>query len=86
MHGCIELGATSARHIRILEPDYWATYEPRPWPAMLDAIRTLHGAARPPHEDWRTPHEHQAQVSERAAYEMDQFVRSARFVRERLTG
>ncbi len=80
--GCIELGATQARHIRILEADYWSAYPPRPVAAAIGAVRALHRAARPAEEDWRTPHEHQATASARAAYEMDQFERSVRYLRE----
>lgn len=85
VRGCIELGATTVRHVRILEEEYWSTYLPRPLPEVLDAIRTLHCAARPPDEDWRTPHEHGQSAAVRAAYEMDQFHRSARYVRECLS-
>ena len=53
VQGCIELGASQARHVRILEKDYWSTYPPRPQEEVLDALRTLHGAARPAGEDWR---------------------------------
>ena len=80
--GCIELGATQARHIRILEQDYWAAYPPRPLSGAIAAVRALHQAARPPEEEWRTPHELGAAASARAAYERDQFDRSVRYLRE----
>jgi len=82
--GCIELGAAQARHIRILEDDYWATYQPRPRSEIIAALRTLHRSARPSEEDWRTPHERGASPSVRAAYEIDQFQRSVHFIRTRL--
>ena len=53
---CIELGATTARHIRLLEPDWWETYPDRPFlPGAVEALADLHRAARPPAEEWRTP-------------------------------
>lgn len=84
VQGCIELGASQARHIRILENDYWATYAPRPQDEVLNAIRTLHGAARPADEDWRTPHEREESADARADYELDQFARSVTYIKENL--
>lgn len=72
VRGCIELGASQARHIRLLEDDYWATYKPRPLPETLAAMRTLHQAAGAP-DDWQTPHEQGAGAQTRAAYELAQF-------------
>ena len=84
VQGCIELGASQARHVRILENDYWSTYAPRPQEEVLDALRTLHGAARPADEDWRTPHEHEENANARTDYELDQFTRSVSFIKETL--
>jgi len=79
--GCIELGAVTARHIRILEPDWWATYDPRPFPETLAALRTLHGAARPAGAEWRTPHERGEPPEACAAYELAQFDASVEYLR-----
>lgn len=79
--GCIELGASQARHIRLLEDDYWATYPPRPLEDVIGAVRTLHRAARPPEEDWRTPHERDEDAPTRAAYELDQFGASVAYLK-----
>ena len=84
VQGCIELGSSSARHVRILEEDYWSTYPPRPLAEVINAIRTLHQAARPPEEDWRTPHEREESARERVAYELIQFERSVAYVKEHL--
>ena len=84
VQGCIELGASQARHVRILENDYWSTYAPRPQEEVLDALRTLHGSARPAGEDWRTPHEHEENADARTDYELDQFTRSVSFIKETL--
>ncbi len=80
VEGCIELGAATARHIRVFETDYWATYPPRPLAEVINAMRALHQAARPPAEEWRTPHEQGLGDDLRAAYEMDQFERSVRYL------
>lgn len=84
VQGCIELGATVARHIRLLERDYWSTYPPRPLAEAIDAIRVLHQAARSSEEDWRTPHERGEDIRLCAAYELDQFERSVAYVRKHL--
>jgi len=86
VQGCIELGASTARHVRILEEDYWSTYPPRPLEEAISAIRTLHQATRPPEEDWRTPHEREESAAARVAYELDQLERSVAYVKEHLTG
>jgi sugar phosphate isomerase/epimerase len=79
--GCIELGAVAARHVRILERDWWETYDPRPWTDTLDALRTLHRAAQPPGADWRTPHEREEAPEMRAAYELAQIDASVAYLR-----
>jgi hypothetical protein len=84
VQGCIELGASQARHIRLLEEDYWATYPPRPLAEAINAIRTLHQAARPPAEDWRTPHERGEGLEVRVEYELEQFRRSIAYVQKHL--
>ena len=84
VQGCIELGASQARHVRILESDYWSTYAPRRQEEVLDALRTLHGVARPANEDWRTPHEREESADVRADYELDQFARSVSYIEEAL--
>ncbi|MBI2502005.1 MAG: sugar phosphate isomerase/epimerase [Candidatus Latescibacteria bacterium] len=83
VQGCIELGASAARHIRILEEDYWATYPPRPLAEAVNAIRALHQAARPPEEDWRTPHERGESAQARAAYELAQLDASVAYLRQK---
>lgn len=84
VQGCIELGASQARHVRILENDYWSTYAPRPQEEVLDALRTLHRVARPADEDWRTPHEREESADARTDYELDQFIRSVSYINESL--
>ena len=84
VQGCIELGASQARHVRILENDYWSTYAPRPQEEVLDALRMLHGAARPADEDWRTPHEREESADARTDYELDQFIHSVSYIKESL--
>ena len=80
--GCIELGASSARHIRLLEGDWWSTYPDRPLIEGIDAIRTLHQAAQPPEEDWRTPHERGESPQARVEYEMAQLEASVAYLKD----
>ncbi|MFT5085996.1 MAG: sugar phosphate isomerase/epimerase [Candidatus Latescibacterota bacterium] len=84
VQGCIELGAAQARHVRILENDYWSTFAARPQDEVLNAIRTLHQAARPANEDWRTPHEREESADARADYELEQFARTIHYIKENL--
>lgn len=80
--GCIELGAVTARHIRLFEPSWWETYPQRPFvPDAVQALGDLHRAARPPEEDWRTPHERQEPAAARAAYELEQLEASVSYLR-----
>jgi len=79
--GCIELGAATARQVRILERDWWATYDPRPFDDTLDALRTLHAAAQPPGAEWRTPHERDESPEACAAYELAQLDASVEYLR-----
>ena len=79
--GCVELGATTARHVRILERDWWATYDPRPWDDTLDALRTLHAASQPPGAEWRTPHERGEPPATCAGYELAQIDASVGYLR-----
>ncbi|HIC70404.1 MAG TPA: sugar phosphate isomerase/epimerase, partial [Candidatus Latescibacteria bacterium] len=80
IEACIELGATTARHIRILEPDYWSTFPQRPLEGVVDAIRTLHQASSD--GDWRTPHERGEDADVRSAYELDQLETSVSYLKE----
>ena len=78
---CIELGATTTRHIRLLEEDYWSTYPPRPPEETTAAIALLQRSAKPRDEDWRTPHERRESPTAQIAYEMSQFEASVEYLR-----
>ena len=84
VEGCIELGASVARHIRLLEADWWATFPARPLDEAIHAIRTLHQAADDP-DDWQTPHERDASAAVRVAYELEQFEQSVAYVKKSLS-
>ena len=78
---CIELGATTTRHIRLLEEAYWSTFPPRPPGETTAAIAMLQNAARSDGEDWRTPHERREGPAEQIAYEMAQFEESVAYLK-----
>jgi 3-oxoisoapionate decarboxylase len=81
VQGCIELGATQARHIRLFEPDWWSTYPERPFvPDAIEALGDLHRQNQP-EIDWRTPHECDADATSRAGYEMSQFDASTAYLK-----
>ncbi|MEW6751599.1 MAG: sugar phosphate isomerase/epimerase [Candidatus Latescibacterota bacterium] len=81
VQGCIELGASTARHVRILEEDYWAAYPPRPLGEVINALRALQNAARPAAEEWRTPHEQGADAATCALYELRELAASVEYLR-----
>ena len=83
VQGCIELGASVARHIRLLEEEWWATFAERPLASTIKAIRTLHQAAKDP-DDWQTPHEREESAATRVAYELEQFEKSVAYVKGNL--
>ncbi len=78
----IELGALEARHVRLLEDDYWRGYPPRRVEDVLPALRLREEGARPPGEDWRTPWERGEDGDSLATFERDQFADSVRYLRE----
>ena len=80
VQGCIELGASVARHIRLLEEEWWATYAERPLAGTIKAIRALHRAAGDLN-DWQTPHEREESADTRVAYELDQFEKSVAYLK-----
>jgi hypothetical protein len=82
VEACIELGATTARHIRLFEPSWWETYPERPFiPDAIDALGDLQRAAQPPETDWRTPHEAGAAADACAAYEIAQIEASVTYLK-----
>ena len=83
VQGCIELGASVARHIRLLTEEWWATFPDRPLAETINAIRALHQAAQSPN-DWQTPHEREENASVRVDYELEQFQHSVTYVKNAL--
>lgn len=82
LEGCIELGATTARHIRLFEPSWWETYPDRPFiPDAIGALGDLHRAAQPSEVDWRTPHEAEASAEVCAEYEIEQIETSVTYLK-----
>lgn len=82
VQGCIELGATTARHIRLFEPSWWQTYPERAFvPDAIEALGDLQRAAQPAETDWRTPHEAEASAAVCAAYEIDQIEASVAYLK-----
>ena len=55
----IELAAIHARHIRLMEEDWWASFPPRDIRAVLPVLRLVQRVARPDDEDWRDVYKRQ---------------------------
>jgi sugar phosphate isomerase/epimerase len=77
----IELAALYARHIRLLEDDWWAGFPPRDVREVVPALRLLTRRARPDGEPWQSPWEREAPVEEVGQWERDQFEASVRYLR-----
>ncbi len=77
----IEMGALQARHVRLLEDDFWSGYAPRSIADVLPVLRLRERTARPPEEEWRTPWERDEPGERLAAYEMEQCERSVAYLR-----
>ncbi|HSH78118.1 MAG TPA: TIM barrel protein [Herpetosiphonaceae bacterium] len=79
-HLHIELAALYARHIRLLEDDWWSGYPTRDVREVLPVLRLAAQQARPATEGWQTPWEREAPLEEIRQYERDQFNRSVRYL------
>ena len=77
----IELGARQARHVELLDEDWWADYPPRRIPDLLEALRVLMPRARRADEDYRIPHEQGAPDDSLRAYELAEFERSVAYLK-----
>jgi sugar phosphate isomerase/epimerase len=69
----IELAALYARHIRLLEDEWWNGYPPRDARELLPTLRFVARHARPANEPWQTPWERDAPDEEVELYERGQF-------------
>jgi sugar phosphate isomerase/epimerase len=67
----IEHGALEARHVRVLQEDYWTEYPPRTARQLTKVLRFVEDHARTK-GDWRTPYEQGKTPEEIAAYELDE--------------
>ena len=72
----VELAAINARHIRLLEDDWWPGYPPRDARALLPALRFAAQHAQPSDAPWQTPWERGDAFSECERYERGQLTRS----------
>lgn len=81
----IEMAALQARLIPFLEPDWWDEYPGRHLGQALPTLSLVWKNLRPETEEWRTPFERDAPGSELAAWELQQFHASVKYLRS-LTG
>jgi sugar phosphate isomerase/epimerase len=78
----IELAAIYARHIRLLDDDWWEGFPPRDVREVIPALRLALRNARPADEDWRTPWERGMGPEALAAYEESQMEHSVAFLKQ----
>jgi sugar phosphate isomerase/epimerase len=77
----IELAALYARHIRLLEDDWWAGFPPRDARELVPTLRLLTRNARGPDDPWQSPWERVAPAEEVERWERQQFEESVRYLR-----
>lgn len=78
----IELAALEARHVRVLEEDFWPEYPPRPVVELARTWRFLHRHRdMDEHIEWRTPVELGLDGDAVAAYEERQFQESVAYLK-----
>ncbi len=77
----IELAAINARHIRVLDEDWWTGFPPRDVRAFIPALRLVLHHARPADEEWRTPWERGMDMKALGAYEEQQVAHSVEYLR-----
>jgi 3-oxoisoapionate decarboxylase len=77
----IELAALYARHVRLLEDEWWNGYPPRDARELIPALRFAARHARPADEPWQTPWERDAPDEEVELYERGQFDNSVAHLR-----
>ena len=76
MLAAIEIGALEARHVRLLTPQWWHGYAPKPAEELAACLRAARRNRLPDDAEWRTPWERGAD-GELVAYELAQVRRSA---------
>jgi sugar phosphate isomerase/epimerase len=74
----IELAAIYARHIRLLEDDWWTGYPPRSAHELVPTLRFAAQHAQPPGAPWQTPWEAGDSFDACERYEREQLDRSIR--------
>jgi sugar phosphate isomerase/epimerase len=76
MLAAIEIGALEARHVRLLKPDWWHGYAPKPAEDLAACLLAARRNRLPDDAEWRTPWERNAD-HELVEYELAQVRRSA---------
>jgi 3-oxoisoapionate decarboxylase len=76
----IELAAIYARHIRLLEDDWWRGYAPRSAMDLIPALRFAAARMQPHDAAWQTPWEAGAPFEACEAYERGQLERSVAYL------
>jgi len=77
----IELGARQARHVELLEEDWWQDYPPRGLRDLVELLRIVFPKARPASDDYRIPHERGEGAEALREYELAEFRRSVEYLR-----
>ncbi|WP_298408192.1 sugar phosphate isomerase/epimerase [uncultured Chloroflexus sp.] len=77
----IELVSHSARHVRILDDDWWQGYPPCDVREVLPVLRLFAQTMRLRDDDWRTPWERGASEEQISLYEDQQYAASIAYLR-----
>ncbi len=77
----IELVSHTARHVRLLEDEWWRGYPPRDVRDLLPVLRLFAQTVRSRDDDWRTPWERGAPEAQISFYEDQQYAASLSYLR-----
>lgn len=75
----LEHGSLEARHVRVLEEDYWTEYPPRSATQLTRLMRFIHDHARKS-GDWRTPFERGESADQICSYELKELATSMAYL------
>jgi sugar phosphate isomerase/epimerase len=82
----LEIGALEARHVRMLESDFWPEYPARPAAQVAEVMKFVLEHAQPTGQDYRTPHECGQAPRNVVEYEEKEWQASADYLRTLLGG
>ena len=79
----LEIGALTARHVKVLTPEWWEGYPGRTARELAAALAAARVKRLREDEEWKTPWELEAPAEEVMAYELEQMKKSVANMKEK---